>query len=248
MVVGPKPVQLVEAEFGDENGRQTITKNLQSKLNSTSEINVDSSLLPIIQTEGQISLSPSEIKNAKEQATQACGGNANDAACIEKQQQQIQQQMLEEKRNASNSTANIIKGRRLRIVVIEDGKRKVYQIPDGQTFNPEKLGLKFANEVAAPGQTTVKESSITLPSIGDIVGAFFLYGGSFVMLFLYVVSILTTWQSFRKANYSMKIAAIPTAVAAVIPYSGFFITLGYFLVIRYYKNTKVQPIEIKEWR
>jgi hypothetical protein len=198
----------------------------------------------LIQTEGSISLNPSEIKQAKEKAIEACGGNANDTACMEKQQQQIQQQVLEEKRNASNSTANIIKGRRLRIVVIEDGKRKVYQIPDGQTFNPEKLGLKFADEVAAPGQTTVKESSFTFPSIGDIVGGFFLYGGSFLLMFLYVVSILTTWQSFRKGGYQPKYAAIPTAIAVVLPGSGYIITLLYFLVVRYYLNTKnpIPPI------
>jgi hypothetical protein len=242
--------QLIEADFGDENGRRTITKHILSKLVGSKEINVDSSLLPLIQTEGEISLDSTEVRQAKEKATDACGGNANDTACIEKQQQQIQQQMLEEKKNTSNSTANIIKGRRLRLVVLEDGKQKVYQIPDGQIFNPEKMGLAFSDEIAGPGQKKAKAPPLfTLPSLADIIAAFFFYGGSFLLVFLYVISVLTTWQSFRKANYDIKIAAIPTAVSIVVPYSGFFITLGFFLITRYYLNVKGdQNIVIKEWR
>lgn len=232
----------MEAQFGDETAKRDITKAFQSKLNSEKEISVDSSLIPLIQAEGEVSLNGNDIAQAKGQAEQACGGNSSDTACMEKQQQQIQQQMLEEKKNMTNSTSNIIKGRRLRLVVLEDNKRKVYEIPDGQMFTPDKLGLKFASATASPGQTKAEGRSWTDAFNADnawsAVKTFIISISSFLLMFLYVVSILTTWQAFRKAGYEPKFAAIPTGVAILFPYSGFFITGGFFLVLRYYMTTK----------
>jgi hypothetical protein len=145
-------VTIESAYLGDERGRVNVTSSLRNKASSDGSISVpvDSGLIPVLQVGGEISLSSDEVREAKEKAVEACGG-PNDPTCIEQKKMEIQRQRLEEKELESQSKANIIKGRRLTVTVVENGKRKTLEVPEGQVF-------EFGGAKAKEGSFELKKS------------------------------------------------------------------------------------------
>ena len=122
-------VTIESAYLGDERSRINVLSSLRNKASSdgTISVPVDSRLIPILQVGGEISLTKDEIREAKEKAVEACGG-PNDSTCLEQKQTELQRQRLEEKEQESQSKANIAKGRRLTVTVVENGKKKTFEV------------------------------------------------------------------------------------------------------------------------
>lgn len=217
-------VTIESAYLGDERGRVNVTSSLQKKANSdgTISVPVDSGLIPILQVGGDIKLDSNEIREAKEKAVEACGG-PNDPGCIEQKKMEIQRQRLEEKELESQSKANIIKGRKLTVTVRgEDGKKQTFEIPEGQTF-------EYGKQKQADAPFKLDKSMLPSITLGDTVKQLLKYGLIIVTTFGYVFSILVTFKVFKDAGYEIP-KYVATAVAVFIPYSGVFITLGFFAV------------------
>lgn len=214
-------VTIESAYLGDERGRVNVLSSLQKKASSDGSISVpvDSGLIPILQVGGEITLTSDEIREAKEKAVEACGG-PNDPTCIEQKKSELQRQRLEEKEQESQSKANIIKGRRLTVTINENGKRRTVEVPEGQTF---ELGGSAKNA----GAFTLEKSILPNVSVSGSVVQFLKYGLVILTTFGYVFSILVTFKVFKDAGFST-LKYVATAAAVLIPYSGFFITIGFF--------------------
>ena len=227
-------VSIESAYLGDEKARANVTSSVRKKITDSGiEVPVNSSLLPIIQLEGDTSLNDSEIQEAREKAEAACG-NASDSTCIELKSQEFKRQRMNEKENEQNSTANIIKGRRLTVTLNDDGKKKVLEIPEGQVFKLTK------DELGSKKLETEDSSSIfnVTGTLGEILKMLVIIVGTGV----YAFSILITYRSFIQAGYVWP-TYIATAVAVFFPYSGFFIVLGFFGIRELIKNMPVTKQE-----
>ena len=224
-------VAILSAEFGDERSMTNVLSSLTDKFKKDGKIDVpvDSSLIPLIVKGGEnVTLSDQEVKDAKDKAVSACGG-ANDSVCIERKTQEFQKVRLDEKRNEiESSSANIIKGRRLRVTYKdENGKTQTVEVPEGQYF---KLGK--AKEEATGAPISVDSTKISI-------------GGTFIEIwkllltmfftFAYAFGILITWRTFNEYGYVwQKYAA--TASWVIIPYSGYIITPAFFGIKTYLEN------------
>lgn len=214
-------VTIESAYLGDERGRVNVTSSLQKKASSdgTISVPVDSSLIPILQVGGEITLTNDEVRQAKEKAVEACGG-PNDPACIETKKMDFQRQRLEEKELESQSTANVIKGRKLTVTINENGKRRTVEVPEGQTF-------EYGTPKGAAPPFKLEKSMLPNISVGDIAIQVMKVLGTIGLTFVYVFSILATWKVFQDGGFVIP-KFVATAAAVLIPYSGIFITLGFF--------------------
>lgn len=227
-------VTIESAYLGDERGRINVTSSLQKKAHSdgTISVPVDSTLIPVLQVGGAITLSPDEIREAKEKAVEACGG-PNDPGCIEQKKMDLQRQRLEEKELESQSKSNIIKGRKLTVTINENGKKRVLEIPEGQTF-------EFGKPKEADAPFKLDKSMIPDISLGATMVTLLKYGLIIITTFGYVFSILVTFKVFKDAGYEIP-KYVATAAAVMIPYSGIFITLGFFAVRTWIEKMPIPP-------
>ena len=225
------PVTIVSAYYGDERSRTNVLSSLKGKLNpdGSLETPVDSSLLPMVHIGSDVSLTDDEVAEAKEKATNACG-TANDVACIELKSQEFQRQRLQEKENEAQSTANIIKGRRLTVTLrdTKTGKETTAEIPDGQKFTVGK---------PAPAQAplTIDPSFLSNIKLSTVAGKIMTSLGVIVGTFIYAFSVIITYKSFVQAGYT-KLGYAATAAAVLIPYSGFVSTIIFFAVREWLRN------------
>lgn len=223
-------VTITSASYGDERSQTNVLSSLKRKLQADGSLvaSVDSSLLPIVQIGGTVSLSDDEVSEAKEKAINICG-NANDTTCIEMKSQELQRQRLQEKENESQSSSNIIKGRRLTVVTNENGRERTYQVPDGQEF---RLGKA---KTADNAPLTISPSLFAGLSFGGVFLQIAKSLGIIVATFAYVFSVVITYKSFIEAGYKYLTYAA-TAASVLIPYSGFVITLLFFAVRTWVEN------------
>jgi hypothetical protein len=224
-------VTIESAYLGDERSRINVLSSLRSKASSdgTISVPVDSRLIPILQVGGEISLTKDEIREAKEKAVEACGG-PNDSTCLEQKQIELQRQRLEEKEQESQSKANIVKGRRLTVTVVENGKKKTFEVPEGQTF---EWGEKKK-------ETPFKLEKSMLPKItlsGTVIEVL-KYTGIVVGVFLYILNILVPFYMFKSNGYPYG-SYIAAAIAVFIPYSGFVISFVFFGLRKWIENMPI---------
>jgi hypothetical protein len=222
-------VTIESAYLGDERSRVNVLSSLKKKLQSDGSLvtPVDSSLLPLIQVDGKISLNDDEVQEAKEKATNICG-NANDSTCIEMKSQELQRSRLQEKENEAQSTANIIKGRRLTVTVVDNGRRRTVEIPEGQEF---RLGAKKPSEAPFTVDTSFLSNFKPTAVLTEIIKGL----GIVVATFVYGFSIISTYKTFIQAGYTY-LGYAATAAAVMIPYSGFAIMLAFFAVRAWLEN------------
>lgn len=209
------------AYLGDERSRVNVLDSLEKKVKSdgTLSVPVDSSLLPMVQLGGEVELTEKEVRDAEQQAAKECGGGA-DQKCIELKKQEFMRSRLSEKELESKSSAKVIKGRRLTVNVIENGKKKTYEVPEGQTF--ELGGVKESF-------TLKKKSIFGGITLGSTALAVLKYGGIALAAFLYALNIIVGFYMFKKAGYKYA-QYIVAAIAAFVPYSGFIIAFAFFAV------------------
>lgn len=214
--------EIVSAYYGDSQGRKNVTKSVkQAVQRGDSEIVASNSLIPFLEATENIELTQEEMDEAERQAEKQCG-NANDSNCIRARSEEFQRKRLKEKEFESQSTANAIKGRRLEIEVLENGKKKTITVPDGNKY---------------PIPETAKESmsfQFSLPSLSGTALEGLKIGATILATFVYVFSIIATYRTFIEGGYTT-IGYAATAAAIFIPYSGFALMLAFFAITTYMK-------------
>lgn len=220
--------EILSAYYGDSQGRKNVTKTVKERVNNgEKEIVASNSLIPFLETSDTIELDQQELDEAQREAEKQCG-NANDTNCIRARSEEFQKKRLKEKEFESQSSANTIKGRRLEIEVMENGKKKTITIPDGNKF---------------PLPEGVRQSSIgfQLPSFSGTAIEATKIGVTILATFTYVFSIIATYRTFIEAGYT-RLGYAATVAAIFIPYSGILSMLAFFAVTTYMKyktNTNV---------
>lgn len=229
-------VTIKKATFGDERSSTDITNTLSElmKTKGTTEIPVNSSLVPVFGAGAYSELTKDEIGDAYSKAEEVCG--QSDQICKELKAQEFQAQRLQEKKLENAKVENIIKGRRLRVEYIEGNKVKTAEIPEGQTFKLEqsKTTPEFKVDPAKPVE---REWSIgsTLAGLWAVVWRVLASAAGLIATFFYALSILTTFRAFNEEGKRV-LAYIMTAVSVFIPYSGFVIQFLYFGFDEFRKN------------
>ena len=216
-------VLIKQATFGDETSATDITSSLQGRItNGHLAVVADSKLLPSVTLNTQAAeLTPEDKSEATRQAMQQCGGG-NDQKCIAERTDKFEQSLLQKRIAEQSATDKTVKGRRLTVTVIDDsGKEQTLQIPDGQEF---KLGNPPSGAATA---STFSLASVLASAGGIAVTAIF--------LFLWVFSVIATYRTLLDAGYRVPVY-IGTAIAILIPYSGYFIMLAYFFFVTYWSS------------
>lgn len=209
----------MSAYFGDETSARDITKQLNERASGGS-INVvaNSSLLPMFEATDRVSLSSTDVADIRNQAVKECGSES-DVQCVQSRVATISRSRLQEKQMEAQSTANQVKGRRLTVVVSENGTKRTYVVPDGQKFELKNVDVAESK----PWDFSIGNIAWTsLTTGGTILGYVWLA----IAAFLYIFQIIATADTLRTLEtlgpFKWKYYA-GLASSILVPYSGFLI-------------------------
>jgi hypothetical protein len=151
---------------------------------------------------------------------------------LEAKKLQLSQERLKEK-EMEDLGKGVIKGERLTVNIVEDGKRKTLITPAGQKFRLENiLGDKASDKdgiLALPTPSQFQSRAIALLTI-------------VLSTFMYVFAIVAVYAIFmHKAlepgkKYLQVVAYAGAAASVLFPGTGFLIILGYFGFIAFMEN------------
>jgi hypothetical protein len=185
----------------------------------------------MLQVGGKIELTDKELADARQKAANECGDGA-DASCVQVKEQEFQRQRLSEKELENQSTAKVIKGRRLTVNIIQNGKKKTIEVPEGQTFNLDTGGIKESFSLKK------KASIFNGITIGGTALTVLTYLGYVGAIFLYALNIIIGFYMFKSNGYTYA-PYIVAAIAAFIPYSGFIIAFVFFALRTWIQNMPI---------
>jgi hypothetical protein len=217
-------IYLESAYYGDEKSFANITKGLAKKIiGGVLDVTASSELKPVFEAAPETTLSSQDEKTLREQAVRACGGEA-DQACIERTILKLSQERLREKEN-ENLVKGVIKGDRLTLNIVENGKRRTLIAPAGQKLRLENiLGDKPSDKdaiLALPTADQFQERAITLVTI--VVSTFFWVFGIVAPYTVFMRQYEATGRDvFRIIAYASSAASV------IFPGLGYLIILGYF--------------------
>lgn len=232
-------VFISSAYLGDERSAVKVTDSLTQKLlgSSDNSVDVDSKLIPIVQVEGSTALTDDQVREAQERAELDCEG-ATDNSCVEIKSQEYLRKMIKEKLNSVQSSANLVKGRRMVVTLNVDGEDRTYVIPEGQKFKLDESVIGD-RKLIDPYGVAAGSPDLGEISAADIFGEMGIQIGKALGVIaataVYVFSVVATYKVFIQAGYTI-VAYIATASAVFIPYSGIFITLGFFAIKEFIQN------------
>lgn len=211
-----------QATWGDESSTTDITESLQKQASGGYlDTKANNSLVPAINLLGpnmSVNLNDTEKADIKTQAATICG-NVSDRKCIDYQQNQLETSMLQAKLSDKQSSANIVKGRRLTLTYTDTdtGLQKTVAVPDGQA-------VKFG--------TPPSISLPSMPSLGGTVLAGATGITTLIATVLYAFSIFVTYRLLVLTGH-LAVAYVLTGVAIVFPYSGLVTTPIALAVFKY---------------
>lgn len=219
------------AYLGDERSSQNITSSLNDRVSGNKiDVIVNSGLVPMFEVSDKVTLSADDEDQITQEAEKQCG-SANDNQCIAATRARLQRSKLEEKELERQSSAYLIKGRRLTVNFVDStGRRRTTIVPEGQQFKMENL--KSLKEPVSVGQRPKFESESIMPSFGGTVLEFMKITTIILSVFLYAFSIIATYKTFIQAGYKWPGYAA-TAASVMFPYSGYAIMLVFFAVKEY---------------
>jgi hypothetical protein len=217
-------IYLESAYYGDEKSFVNITSSLAKKVTGgVLDVTSNSDLRPAFEAAPETRLDSRDEKQIREQAVQACGGEA-DQKCLERTRIKMSQERLRAKEN-ENLVKGVIKGDRLTVNIVDNGRRRTLIAPAGQKLRLENiLGDKPSDKnaiLALPTTDQFQERAITLITI--VASTFF-----------WVFGIVASYTIFMRqyeatGKDSFRIIAYASAAASVIfPGLGYLIILGYF--------------------
>lgn len=219
------------AYLGDERSSQNITKSLNDSIaDNKIDVTVNSGLIPMFESSDTITLTEEDEALLTQEAEKQCG-SANDDQCIAATKARLQRSKLEEKELEKQSSAYLIKGRRLTVTFVDEaGKQRTAIVPEGQQFTMENL--KPLKEPVAPGKSPKFEPESFLPTFSGTALEFIKILAIIVSVFLYAFSVVATYKTFMQAGYKW-IGYGATAASVMFPYSGYAIMLVFFAVKEY---------------
>jgi hypothetical protein len=208
-------ITIKRATWGDEKATTDITASMVEKAKpGYLDIVADNKLVPAVDLltgSKDISIDDTEMGVIKQDAIKNCGGG-EDQKCVDYQVNMMQSSLLQKKVAESQSSANIVTGRRLTLTYIDNkGVERQTAIPDGQQ-------VKFGEK---------PKSSFSLPSISwsvfTGVGTTFFYITMIVLGVVHVYAVASTYRTFAEMGLTTA-KVVLTAIAAIIPLSGLLIT------------------------
>lgn len=208
-------ITIKRATWGDEKATTDITASMVEKAKpGYLDIVADNKLVPAVDLltgSKDISIDDTEMGVIKQDAIKNCGGG-EDQKCVDYQVNMMQSSLLQKKVAESQSSANIVTGRRLTLTYIDNkGVERQTAIPDGQQ-------VKFGEK---------PNSSFSLPSISwsvfTGVGTTFFYITMIVLGVVHVYAVASTYRTFAEMGLTTA-KVVLTAIAAIIPLSGLLIT------------------------
>jgi hypothetical protein len=208
-------ITIKRATWGDEKATTDITSSMVEKAKpGYLDVVADNKLVPAVDLltgSKDISIDDTEMGAIKQDAVKNCGG-AEDQKCVDYQVNMLQSSLLQKKVAESQSSSNIVTGRRLTLTYIDPkGVERQVAIPDGQQ-------VKFGEK---------PKSSFSFPSISwsifTGVGTTFFYIAMVVLGVVHVYAVASTYRTFAEMGLTTA-KVVLTAIAAIIPLSGLLIT------------------------
>ncbi len=215
-------VTIESAYYGDERSFANITKSLLGKITGgVLDVTADAQLKPTFEAAPETRLDTTDEKRIREQAAQACGGDA-DQACMERTRLKLSEERLREK-EMEDMSKSVIKGDRLTLNIIdENGKRKKLITPAGQKVRLENIrGDASTKGMALPTMDKIQENAVFILTI--VVSTFFWVFSIVAVYTLFMRQYQTTGRDiFRMMGYAA------AAASALFPGLGYLIIFGYF--------------------
>jgi hypothetical protein len=227
-------VYLESAYYGDEKSFANITQSLAKKVTAgILDVTSNSQLKPTFEAAPETTLDGKDEKKIREEAVRGCGGEA-DQKCLEAKKLQLSQERLKEK-EMEDLGKGVIKGERLTVNIVENGKRKTLITPSGQKLRLENiLGDKASDKdaiMALPSPSQFQSRAIALITI--VLSTFIWVFG---IVAVYAVFMRLAADPDNGKDYYRIIAYAGAAASVIFPGTGFLIILGYFGFKAFMKN------------
>ena len=217
-------VYLESAYYGDEKSFANITKSLAKKVTAgVLDVTSNSQLKPTFESAPETTLDAKDEKKIREEAVRGCGGES-DQKCLEAKKLQLSQERLKEK-EMEDLGKGVIKGERLTVNIVENGRRKTLITPAGQKLKLENiLGDKASDKdaiLALPTPSQFQSRAIALLTI-------------VLSTFIYVFGIVAVYAVFMREavntgkDYYRIVAYAGAAASVMFPGTGFLVILGYY--------------------
>lgn len=210
--------------MGDERGMRNVTKVLNNKIVGTSiNVPVNDELIPPFEVVDKTQLTTTDERAIRKQAEAVCNGP--DQACIEAKMAELRQIALVAKSSQANSSANVIKGRRLTVNILDNqGNRRRMVVPDGNKF-----------EIDGLSPTDPRKPDQTIPDFAFFRGQFLDFSATAVITFVWVFGIVATYALFARAGFGY-IAGVLAFIAFLLPGSGYVMIFLYFILNSFVNN------------
>jgi hypothetical protein len=217
-------VYLESAYYGDEKSFANITKSLAKKVAAgVLDVTSNSQLKPTFESAPETTLDSKDEKKIRDEAVRGCGGEA-DQKCLEAKKLQLSQERLKEK-EMEDLGKGVIKGERLTVNIVENGRRRTLITPSGQKLRLENIvGDKLSDKdaiLALPSPSQFQSRAIALLTV-------------VLTTFIYIFGIVAVYAVFmREALFTGKdyfriVGYAGAAASVMFPGTGFLIILGYF--------------------
>lgn len=203
---------------------RNVTKILGDKLvGTTLDIPVDEKLIPPFVVADKTELAPEDIERIRDQASKSCGGV--DQECINATEARLRQEKLAEKERSANTSAGVIKGRRLTVTVVdENGRRRKLVVPDGQKIKLDNVSI-----------TDPRKGKAQLPSFKYFQKQMYIFASVVLATLVYVFSIVATYTIFAP-RMGLPVAIPLTVVSFMVPYSGYVMIFLYYMSVSLVKT------------
>lgn len=224
-------IVLESAYYGDEKSFANITKSLAGKIvGGVLEVTAGSDLRPTFEAAPVTKLSSGDEKRIREQAVAACGGEA-DQACLERTRIKMGEERLRSK-ELEDLSKSVIKGDRLTINVLDNGRLRRLVTPAGQKLKLENLsGSKTAPDLSEVfSGDEIQKYAITIISV--IVGTFFWV---FSVAAVYAV-FMREYEKPGGEDYWRIIAYVGTGLSLLFPGFGYVIILLVYAIPSFVKE------------
>lgn len=178
-------------------------------------------------------LTDQEKEDIKKQAEEECKG-ANDRSCIQSTTTRLTDGKLAEKQRE----AKLPQGNYLVVM-----QRPIQKGVPNMTYIPEKGTLNIRNgKIQTEDLPSLESGPSILSSLGKILTGFIATFGTLIAVATFALSIFLVWNTGDKYAYLTYIKYILVAISVFLPYSGYFIVLGMWM-LHGYKAEKVMTIE-----
>ena len=220
-------VFIESAFWGDEKSTKNVTQVLKDKItgNKIMVDKVDDSLIPAFTVAPRGELTQQDVNKIRADAEKACG--AADQDCMKLRTSELTQVALRAKANdeITQGAAEIIKGKRLTVNVRDEKGNLVRKVvPENGKFELEGLSA-----------TDPRKAGEILPSAESVQQSFLNFTGVTLSSAIWVFGVAATYTLFARLGYNYA-APVLAFIAFIIPNSGYFIILTYFIGTSFVDN------------